>query len=51
MNYSCLAYKEKRKEEKLIQFISMAKGIAILCVVAGHSFNPASDRNRIIFSL
>jgi len=41
---------EINKDNKIIPWISIAKGIAILCVVAGHTFAPDSYKNRIIFS-
>ena len=38
---------------KRIEYVDVAKGIAILCVVAGHTFaayDPGSLQNKFIYS-
>lgn len=41
---------QSKANPRPIPWITIAKGIAILCVVAGHTFDPASYKNKIIFS-
>ena len=40
----------KTKTQNRIEWIDMAKGIAILAVVVGHSIEGASLLNNVIFS-